>query len=158
LSRGEAPWYGSRHGGSSKLQRWRGFLRARLEAYAALTAIPLFREITELGYEGGYTAAKEYGRQERPKVKPIVELRFETPEGRQAQADFGVFEAFFEGGARRGAFPVQHIGTPMGDVIRHNRDLAISGSSTLLHRSCLARRHCNQHRRAAWYGMAWAPA
>ncbi|MBW2122237.1 MAG: IS21 family transposase [Deltaproteobacteria bacterium] len=39
---------------------------------------------------------KEYVRQVRPLRRPVMEIRFETPPGQQAQADFGVFESFFE--------------------------------------------------------------
>lgn len=96
LRRAETPCYGPRNEGESKVGPWRSYVKARLEAYPALTAIRLFREIRDLGYPGGYTIVKQYVRQVRPEARPLVEIRFETPPGRQAQADFGVFESFFE--------------------------------------------------------------
>ncbi|MBW2059560.1 MAG: transposase [Deltaproteobacteria bacterium] len=62
----EPPCYGPRKRGVSKVGPWRGYVRARLEAYPALTAVRLFREIRELGYPGGYTMVKEYVRQVFP--------------------------------------------------------------------------------------------
>lgn len=91
LTRAETPCYGPRSEGDSKVGPWKTYVKARLEAYPALTAIRLFREIRDLGYSGGYTMVKQYVRQVRPLPKPVMEIRFETPAGQQAQADFGVF-------------------------------------------------------------------
>ena len=44
---------------------------------------------TAVGYAGGYTAVKEFLRTIRPRALQAFERRFETPPGRQLQADFG---------------------------------------------------------------------
>ena len=48
----------------------------------------LLREIRELGYTGGYSAVTDFLRDVRPPQRPTFERRFETPPGRQGQADF----------------------------------------------------------------------
>jgi len=44
LTRAETPSYGPRNEGESKVGPWKTYVKARLEAYPALTAIRLFRE------------------------------------------------------------------------------------------------------------------
>jgi transposase len=86
----EAVHYKSRPGVERKIDRYRGIIDARLEAYPRLSAVRLYQEILAAGYSGGYTQLKEYVRQVRPvAVEPLV--RFETPAGQQAQVDFAHF-------------------------------------------------------------------
>ena len=61
----------------------------------ALTGSRLFRELKELGYDGGYTAVTDFLRDIRPAPEPGFELRFETPPGEQAQVDFAQFQVVF---------------------------------------------------------------
>ena len=71
------------------------YLRERLAAFPGLTAVRLWRELRERGYDGGYTAVKRAVREMRPDpVKPF-EVRFETPPGEQAQVDFARFVVTF---------------------------------------------------------------
>ena len=64
-------------------------------AYPELTGTRLHRELRERGYEGGYTAVKDFLRSIRPNSSPGFEVRFETPPGRQAQVDFAHFRTVF---------------------------------------------------------------
>src|SRR5512132_432071 len=47
------------------------------------------------GYGGGYTAITDFLRTVRPPATLPFEVRFETPPGRQAQADFAQFQVVF---------------------------------------------------------------
>ena len=72
------------------------FLRERVTAFPELTAARLTREIREMGYTGAYTAVKRYLAAIRPEKGPKpYEVRFETPPGVQAQADFARFVVDF---------------------------------------------------------------
>ena len=53
------------------------------------------REICERGYEGSYTSVKDFVRETRPAKQAQFERRFETPPGKQAQADFAEFSTVF---------------------------------------------------------------
>ncbi|MHA1814210.1 MAG: IS21 family transposase [Candidatus Thorarchaeota archaeon] len=71
----------------SKLDPFKGYIRSRLERFD-LPATVLYREISERGYEGGYTMVGCFVRRvKRAKVTKLTE-RFETEPGRQAQIDF----------------------------------------------------------------------
>lgn len=74
-----------------KIDAYRGIIDARLGEFPKLSAVRLFDEIQAAGYSGCYTQVKEYIRSVRPigPNEPIV--RFETPPGHQAQADFAHF-------------------------------------------------------------------
>jgi transposase len=86
----EAVRYKSRLAVERKIDRYRGIIDSRLEAYPRLSAVRLYQEILAAGYTGGYTQLKEYVRQVRPvTVEPLV--RFETAPGQQAQVDFAHF-------------------------------------------------------------------
>jgi transposase len=91
----EPPAYGPRQPRPRRLDRFTGYLRERVVAYPALTGARLWREIKELGYTGGYTAVTDYLRELRPSEPPPFEVRFETPPGHQAQADFAQFHVVF---------------------------------------------------------------
>ena len=65
-------------------------------AYPGLSGRRLWREIAELGYCGGDTAVTDFLREACPPWRAGFELRFETPPGRQAQADFAQFKVTFD--------------------------------------------------------------
>jgi transposase len=91
----EPPAYGPRPQQPRSTDPFLPYLRDRLAAYPALTAVRLWRELRDRGYGGGYTAVKRTVHEIRPEpVKPF-EVRFETPPGEQAQVDFARFEVAF---------------------------------------------------------------
>ncbi len=92
----EPPAYRPRPPRAGKITPFERYLRQRVEAYPELTASRLMREIREQGYDGGYTAVKDFLREVRPVPPSGFELRFETPPGRQAQVDFAHFRVVFE--------------------------------------------------------------
>jgi len=91
----EPPVYGPRPPRSSVLDPYKDYIQGKLEAFPELSAARLFREVRALGYEGGLTTVKVFGRSVRPSPPPVFERRFETPPGRQAQVDFAYFETRF---------------------------------------------------------------
>jgi transposase len=96
LERGlEPPAYGPRPPRQSKLAPFARFLRERVAAFPELTASRLMREVREIGFTGGYTILKDFLRDARPSEPAGFEVRFETPPGRQAQADFAHFCTVF---------------------------------------------------------------
>jgi transposase len=96
IARGlEPPTYGPREPRQKSTTAFLPYLRERLAAFPGLTAVRLWRELRERGYDGGYTAVKRAVREMRPDpVKPF-EVRFETPPGEQAQVDFARFVVTF---------------------------------------------------------------
>jgi transposase len=77
----------------SKLDPFREYLLSRVLGEGPVTnAEVLYDEIRERGYEGGRTILKEFLRPFRQLVREKVTRRFETPPGRQAQVDWGVFK------------------------------------------------------------------
>src|SRR5215472_14628926 len=76
----EPPAYGPRRPRSTVVTPFAPYLRQRIAAFPELTASRLLREITELGYTGGYTAVKDFLRTVRPKALQAFERRFETHE------------------------------------------------------------------------------
>ncbi len=96
LERGlEAPVYGPRRPRSRIVEPYEGYLRERVLAFPDLSGARLLREIREMGYEGGYTAVTDFLRDVRPSREVQFERRFETPPGKQAQADFAEFTVEF---------------------------------------------------------------
>ena len=96
LDRGlEAPAYTPRDPRPCMIDPYSGYLRERVTRYPDLSGRRLFREIRDLGYEGGYTAVTDFLRDVRPPKRPTFERRFETPPGKQAQADFAEFAVDF---------------------------------------------------------------
>lgn len=89
------PTYGPRKSRPRRIDDYADYLRERVAAHPRLSGRRLHREIAELGYTGGYTAVTDYLRTVRPKEGRRFELRFETPPGRQAQADFAHFRTEF---------------------------------------------------------------
>ena len=92
----QTPRYGPRQPRPRLLDPYEGYLRERVTAYPGLSARRLWREIAELGYSGGYTTLTDFLREVRPPAQTGFERRFETPPGKQAQADFAHFKAAFE--------------------------------------------------------------
>ncbi len=97
LQRGlETPVYGPRAERPRLLAPFEDYLAQRVRAYPGLSGKRLLREIRELGYEGGYTVVTDFLRTVRPAPAAGFEIRFETPPGRQAQADFAQFRVAFD--------------------------------------------------------------
>jgi len=88
----QAPAYGPREPRPCLLDPYKPFVSGRLTAYPDLRASRLLREIRKQGYQGGYTALKDFVRTVRPPREQGYEHRFETPPGKQAQVDFACFD------------------------------------------------------------------
>lgn len=96
IARGlEPPGYGPRQPRPRAIDSFLPYLRERLAAYPALTAVRLWREVRERGFAGGYTAVKRAVCDLRPAPVRPFEVRFETPPGEQAQVDLARFEVTF---------------------------------------------------------------
>jgi len=83
--------YGPRAPRRCKLDPYKGYVRERVEAARPhwIPATVLLREIAERGYVGGISQLKAFlAPLKRAEPEPLV--RFETPPGRQMQADFTV--------------------------------------------------------------------
>ena len=77
-----------RPGRKSKLDPFKPYILEKLKE-GPYTAARLFREIKEMGFDGGKTIVKDFIQKVRPKqVVPAV-LRYETKPGIQAQVDWG---------------------------------------------------------------------
>jgi transposase len=92
----EPPAYKPREPGPSLIGPFEAFLRERVGRFPDLTGRRLWREIRDLGFIGAYSTVTEFLRGIRPAEAPPFERRFETPPGRQAQADFASFKVAFE--------------------------------------------------------------
>jgi transposase len=91
------PTYGPRRQREGVLDPFVDYLRSRLEAYPGLSAQRLLREISDLGYKGGYSTVRDGVRALRPAGGgKAYAIRFETPPGQQAQVDFAQFRVRFE--------------------------------------------------------------
>ena len=73
---------------SSKLDLYRGHLGRLVTEHPQLCATRLLREIRAQGYTGGISILRDYQCQIQPAAAREFEIRFETPPGEQAQADF----------------------------------------------------------------------
>lgn len=85
----DARRYGPRAPRPTKLEPHHAYLRERIELARPrwIPAAVLLREITERGYQGGLTQLKMWlAPLKRTEPEPVI--RFETPPGRQMQADF----------------------------------------------------------------------
>lgn len=91
----EPPAYKPRAAGPSLIQPFEAYLRERTERFPELTGRRLWRELRELGFEGGYSTVTEFLRVIRPAPPTVFERRFETPPGKQGQADFAFFKTEF---------------------------------------------------------------
>ena len=83
-----APRYGPRAPKGSKVEPFKPYLEERLAA-GVWNAVVLLTEIKARGYEGEYTALKDYLRPLRKQARTVAVRRFETPPGHQAQLDWG---------------------------------------------------------------------
>jgi transposase len=96
LDRGlEVPVYGPREPRPRLLEPYEGYLSEKIRNCPGLSGRRLFREITALGYTGGYSAVTDYLRSIRPELPRVFERRFETEPGQQARADFAAFSVAF---------------------------------------------------------------
>lgn len=84
----DAPRYKPRPPKLTKLSPFHALIAERLAAYPRLSAVRLFEEIRAAGYTGGYSQLSAYVARVRPRPQPEPVVRFETPPGHQAQADF----------------------------------------------------------------------
>ncbi|MDA9406052.1 IS21 family transposase [Bradyrhizobium sp. CCBAU 45384] len=91
----EPPVYKKRAARPGIVDHFEAYLRERLAAYPALTAVRLWRELKERGFVGGYSTVRDRVRELRPAQPATFEVRFETPAGEQAQVDFARFEVEF---------------------------------------------------------------
>lgn len=73
---------------SSKLDPYKPYLLEKLNE-GPYTAARLFREIKEMGFDGGETIVKDFVRKVRPKLGVPAVLRYETKPGVQSQVDWG---------------------------------------------------------------------
>jgi len=115
----QASRYGPRQPRSTKLDRFKEYLRERIEAAKPhwIPAVVLLREIRDLGYAGGLTQIKMFiNPLKQVEEEPVV--RFETPPGEQMQADFTV--------VRRGRDPllafVATLGYSRASLVRFTTD------------------------------------
>ncbi|SPP93129.1 Putative Integrase [Bradyrhizobium vignae] len=99
----EPPVYKKRAVRPGIVDHFEAYLRERLAAYPALTAVRLWRELKERGFVGGYSIVRDRVRELRPAQPAAFQVRFETPAGEQAQVDFARFEVQFvdEPGVKR---------------------------------------------------------
>ena len=74
---------------SSKLDPFREYLIERLIEDKVTNAAVLYDEIRARGYEGGRSILWDFLRPLRSVLEERVTVRFETPPGKQAQADWG---------------------------------------------------------------------
>lgn len=88
----EPPRYAARPSVPSKLDPYREILLTRLADFPKLSAVRLFDEVRAAGYAGSYGQVRDFVRQVRPRPAPEPVVRFETPAGLQAQADFAVVD------------------------------------------------------------------
>lgn len=76
-----------RQGRGSKLDPYKPYILEKLNS-GSYTASRLFREIKEMGFDGGYTIVKDHVREIRPKQAVPAVLRYETKPGVQSQVDW----------------------------------------------------------------------
>lgn len=86
LRRGGPPVY-CRPKRPSKLDPYKDYLLQRLTEFPELSAAALFDEVRALGYSGGISILKDFTQPYRMRRKEPA-VRFETPPGKQAQADW----------------------------------------------------------------------
>lgn len=95
------PHYGPRAPRPTKLDPYKAYLDARLQA-GVWNAVVLFGELHARGYCGGYTAIKDYLRPKRQAAMTVAVRRFETPPGQPAQVDWGILgDIAFPDGTKR---------------------------------------------------------
>ena len=99
--RGEHPLKVQAGARGSKLDAFKPYLRERFEQYQ-LSAVRLHPEITAMGYLGSIQTVRRFLQSLRgPSYRlSSVTLRYETPPGKQAQADWGDCGRFAQGDAK----------------------------------------------------------
>ena len=75
-------------GRKSKLDPYKPYILEKLKE-GPYTAIRLYREIKEMGFDGGKTIVKDFVQKVRPEQGIPAVLRYETKPGVQAQVDWG---------------------------------------------------------------------
>ena len=88
LDNSKTPAYGPRQPRPTQLDPFKPFLKERTGA-GVWNAVVLLKELKERGYEGGYTALKDFLSPQRKEAHVVAVRRFETPPGHQAQVDWG---------------------------------------------------------------------
>lgn len=107
LREAQAKVYGPRAARACKLDDYKDYLLARIEQARPrwIPAPVLLREIQERGYTGGISQLKAWiAPFKKTEIEPVV--RFETPPGKQMQADFTT--------VRRGRDPLLALVATMG--------------------------------------------
>jgi transposase len=94
------PVYGPRPQAEGKLEPFKSYLRDRLKAGVWNCSV-LLRELRERNYTGGYTILKDWLHPLREQAESLAVQRFETPPGKQAQADWGHLGSLTESGRER---------------------------------------------------------
>lgn len=87
---------------TTKLDPYHPKVAELLQRYPEITAQRVYEELTDAGYEGGYTQVKGYVRKVRPKERPTPSL--ETPTygpGEMAESDWSPYAIDFLDGSRR---------------------------------------------------------
>ena len=84
-------------------------LKELLARYPNLTVERALQELRQRGYTGGYTVVRQRMRLLRPRPAPAPVPRFETPEGLQAQMDFGVYDIDFSREGRRRVYLFSYL-------------------------------------------------
>lgn len=89
LLRQKAPQRFQKPKRASKLDSFKPYLEQRFQE-CALSAVRLLSEIKPMGYDGSLDVVQRYLRQLKPEraARAKLTVRFETPPGRQAQADW----------------------------------------------------------------------
>ena len=82
------PTYPKRERQPGKLEAFKPYLEERLKA-GVWNARVLLRELRGQGYTGSYTILTDWLRPQRQAARVVAVRRFETPAGKQAQADWG---------------------------------------------------------------------
>ena len=80
----------------SKLDKFKDYIKQRLESYPELTSVSILREITEMGYAGKESILRDYVRTIRPAASSEIES-FETEPGEQFQVDWGQGKTMISG-------------------------------------------------------------
>jgi transposase len=94
------PVYQTRPVPVSKLEPFKPYLAERMSA-GVWNAQVLLRELRERSDGGGYTILKDWLSPQRESARMVAVRRFETPPGKQAQADWGHLGSLNEDGEAR---------------------------------------------------------